>query len=424
MRRKQLQKGFPLMSRCWFKAALSGLIAIPMCAAAFEAVDVLPSASSGLYPAYPGDPIPPYSVWAQAGLMYDSNILRRTTGDNKEWITRLGVGGRMDQRVVGRQGVHLEGRVDGYLYDQFSDLDNVSYAALGEWRYEVGNDLSGALGVSKRRFQAALSEIQRDQYDPISETSVNGTARYAIGPHLALHGAAHWIDYVRPSRPFSNTRTVILGGGIDYVTDFGNAIGFDVQEAKGDAPVNQQVDPLSIFVSNNFRQRDYGVVAAFGVTPSIRVAGRVGRTQRSYSELPGRDFNGPTWGVTGQWYPTTKTVLFLDSAQTVSSIIDVGASHVVVKGYGVGAGWAVTAKLNLMARFLRQHQTFEGDPLAELGVAPLREEYIRGFRLGAYWEYTRRIHYQFAFDHGERQSNIPERPYTYNAGIGQVRFVF
>jgi len=67
---------------------------------------------------------------------------------------------------------------------------------------------------------------------------------------------------------------------------------------------------------------------------------------------------------------------------------------------------------------------FEGDPAAELGAAPLREEYIRGYRLGAYWEYTRRIHYQFAFDHGERESNILGRNYTYNAGIGQVRFVF
>src|SRR3954467_10096913 len=145
------------MSRFWSKAALVGLIALPMCAAAFEAVDVLPAASSGLYPAYPSDPIPPYSVWAQAGLMYDSNVLRRPTGDNNEWLTRVGVGGRMDQRVFGRQGVHLEGRLDGYLYDKFSDLDNVSYSALGEWGYEVGNDLGGGLGVYGGRSRRAQS---------------------------------------------------------------------------------------------------------------------------------------------------------------------------------------------------------------------------------------------------------------------------
>ncbi|MFN2645710.1 MAG: outer membrane beta-barrel protein [Burkholderiales bacterium] len=424
MPRKQLQEGPPCMLRSWCKAAASALVALPICAAAFEAVDVLPSASSGLYPAYPSDPVPPYTFWAQAGVMYDSNILRQPSGNNHEIVTRLGIGGRVDQRVIGRQGLHLEGRVDGYLYDKFNELDNLAYAALGEWRYEVGNDLSGALGVSRRRFQASLAEIQRAFYDPIDETSLNGTTRYAIGPHLAVRGAAHWIDYKRPQRPLSNTRTVIVGGGVDYVSPLGNTVGVEVQEARGDAPVDQQVDPLGLFVNNDFRQRDIGVLGTFGVTPSIRVAGRVGRTTRSYTVLPGRDFSGPTWAVAAQWFPTAKTVFVVESAKNISSIIDVGASHMVVKGYSLGPGWAVTSKLNLQARYIRQHQTFEGDPAAALGISPIREEIVSDIRLGAYWEYTRRIHWQFAFDHGRRDSNLVGRNYRYNAAIAQVRYVF
>jgi len=49
MPRKQLQKGFPLMARHWHKAAWA-LLATPVCAFGFEAVDVLTPASSGLYP--------------------------------------------------------------------------------------------------------------------------------------------------------------------------------------------------------------------------------------------------------------------------------------------------------------------------------------------------------------------------------------
>lgn len=412
------------MLRHWSKVAAAALVAIPMGAAAFEAVDVLPAASSGLYPAYPSDPIPPYTVWAQAGVMYDTNILRRPTGGNQELVTRLGIGGRMDQRVIGRQGVHLEGRVDGFLYDKFNELDNLSYAALGEWRYEVGNDLAGALGVTRRRYQASLAEIQRAFYDPITETSLDGTARYAIGPHVAVHGAGHWIDYVRPSRPASNTRSVIAGGGADYITDLGNTVGVEVQAAHGNAPVNQQIDPLGIFVNNDYSQRDIGVTGNFGITPTMRVAGRFGRTTRTYSQLPGRDFRGPTWAVMGQWYPTPKTLLVVETSKHVSSIIDVGASHVVVKSFAIGPGWAVTSKVNLQARYVRQRQNFEGDPEAALGVAPLREEILHGVRLGAYWEYTRRIHWQFAFDHGSRSSTIDGRDYRYNAGIAQVRFVY
>jgi 5-hydroxyisourate hydrolase-like protein (transthyretin family) len=113
------------------------LLAAPLCAQAFEAVDVLTPADSGVYPAYPSEPLRPYGLWAQFGLMYDTNILRQTTGDNNETVARLGIGGRYDQRVIGRQSVHLEGRVDSYVYNKYSDLDNVAYGGVAEYRYEL-----------------------------------------------------------------------------------------------------------------------------------------------------------------------------------------------------------------------------------------------------------------------------------------------
>ncbi len=52
----------------------------------------------------------PTSCGRHSAWTYDTNILRRTTGDNSEVLTRAGVGGRWDSRVVGRQGLHLLGR--------------------------------------------------------------------------------------------------------------------------------------------------------------------------------------------------------------------------------------------------------------------------------------------------------------------------
>lgn len=411
------------MLRCMLKAAWVLLLS-PLCALAFEAVDVLTPAGSGIYPAYPSEPLRPYDLWAQFGTMYDTNLLRRTTGDNSETVARLGLGGRMDQRVIGRQSMHLEGRVDSYIYNKYSDLDNIGYGALAEWRYELGNDLTGAIGASRRRFQANLSEIQRAAYDPITETNLTATGRYVIGPHLAMRGGASFIDYNRPSRAFSNTKTTIVTAGMDYITPLGNTIGIEAAEAKGDAPVNELVDPLHIFVDNGYRQHDVGVVTTWAVSPQMRVAGRVGRTQRHYTELPGRDFNGPTWNALFQWLPTSKTVFTVESSKHVSSIIDIGASHIVVKGFSFGPGWAPTAKLNFQARFIRQHQVFEGDPEALLGVTPLRQEFVRGYRLGSYWEYSRQVHFTFSLDHGERESNILGRNYRYNAGIAHVKYIF
>src|SRR5256885_10032272 len=111
------------MHRRFTRAALL-LLATPICAFAFEAVDVLTPADSGVYPAYPSEPLPPYNIWGQFGMMYDSNILRRTTGDNHELLTRLGVGGRRDQRIVGRHSLHGQCRVDRYRFKQVRELDH------------------------------------------------------------------------------------------------------------------------------------------------------------------------------------------------------------------------------------------------------------------------------------------------------------
>lgn len=408
----------------WIFRAACLLLATPVCALAFDAVDILTPASSGVYPAYPSDPLPPYSIWGQFGMMYDSNILRRTTGDNHELVTRLGVGGRWDQRIVGRQGLHAEGRVDSYVYNTNSELDNVGYGGLAEWRYEVGNDLSGAIGVSRRKFQANLSEIQRALYDPITETQFTANGRYVLGPHLGVRAGAAFIDYMRPSRADSNTKTTIGTAGIDWTSALGNMFGIEYAQAHGDAPVDQLVDPLGLFVNNDYTQRDWGVITTLAIGPTMRFAGRVGRTQREYTVLPGRDFNGPTWSLLYQWLPGNKTMFTFESSKHVSSIIDIGASHIVVNALSFGPGWAPTAKLNFQARFIRQHQVFEGDPEAELGVAPLREEFVRGYRLGAYWDYTHQINFQFALDHGERESNILGRNYVYNAGMANVRYVW
>src|SRR5262249_60829833 len=92
------RKGFPLM-RHWHKAAWA-LLATPVCAFGFESVDVLTPAMSGLYPAYPAEPVPPWSIWAQGGLMYDSNVLRRSAGDNGAFVSRLGARRQPRHRVT------------------------------------------------------------------------------------------------------------------------------------------------------------------------------------------------------------------------------------------------------------------------------------------------------------------------------------
>src|SRR5438105_1167002 len=123
------------MVRCSLAAGLIALL-LPVAALAFEAVDTLMPSTSGRYPAYPLAPVPLTQYWVQGGVMFDNNILRRTTSPGTETVFRLGVGGRHDTYVYGRQLLRLEGRLDGYVYDRFGELDNIGYGGLAEWHWE------------------------------------------------------------------------------------------------------------------------------------------------------------------------------------------------------------------------------------------------------------------------------------------------
>jgi hypothetical protein len=402
------------------------LLLSPLAALAqqFDAVDTLLPSSAGQFTAYPSDPLRPHELWASFGMDYDTNILRRSTGQNSEVVSRASVGGRWDGRIAGRQGLHLDGRLDGYVYNKFSDLDNVGYSALGEWRWELGNDLAGALGASSRRWQASLSEIQRAQYDPITEHRLDANGRWAVGPHLGLRGGVDYAGYHRPSRALSETQTVMATGGVDWITDLGNTIGVEVRQSHGNAPVNALVDPSGVLGNNDFKQTDVALVGTWLITPNLRFAGNVGRSHRTYTELTDRDFNGPTYRAALHWSVSPKLFFDFDSAKHVSSIIDIGASHVVVRSVAFGPGWALTAKTNLTARFIHQHLNYAADATTVATGEPLREEIVRAFRLGAYWEYTRQVHITAAWENGNRDSNQLGRNYHFNAYMANLRYIF
>jgi len=91
------------MLRC-IRLAACALFLFPLGAAAFEAVDVLTPSTNGRYPAYPAEAPPLPNYWVQLGAMYDSNLLRRPTGDNKDTVLRLGAGARGDYNVIAYAG--------------------------------------------------------------------------------------------------------------------------------------------------------------------------------------------------------------------------------------------------------------------------------------------------------------------------------
>jgi hypothetical protein len=397
------------------QAAFAATLLAPAVALAFETVDTLPWPSSGRFPAYARDELRPTDLWAQAGIMYDDNLLRLESGRRDDTVMRFGAGFRHLQRVAGRQRLAVEARADYYSYSDLSNLDHLAYSGLGDWRWEIGNNLSGSIALGREHRLVDLAEIRSPRRSMVTTTRLGATGAYLLTPSVRLRAGVATADAERDDAADAETRGDSASVGVDYVSPLGNTLGIEVRGTDGDAPVSEEVLGVAL-IDNDFREREVAFVATYALGERLRADGRLGRTTRKYSELPSRDFEGTTWRLGAEWLPGNKTSLVLDVFKAPRSIIDVSAAHVLVKGVSFGPSWAATSKLVLSARLLREERIFEGDP--ELVIAPgtpLREETTDTLRFGIGWEPQRHWQVGVALDTGKRDSNIVDRDYKFTA---------
>lgn len=405
---------------------LSGCVLLaPPAALAFETVDTLVWPSDGRFPAYPADPLHPYALYVEAGSMYDSNILRRNAGAENENIFRFGAGGRLDQRIYGRQRLRLDARGDAYVYDKFSDLSHFAYSGSAAWLWEAGNDLSGTLGYARNHRLAALEETQRPVKRMVTTDDVFGSGAWRVGPHTRLRGALSYGHSVRDTpgedRVSFNTRGGTIGA--DYVTSLGNALGIEHRESRGDAPVSTSLDPTNAFVNNDYKESETSVVATYVSSAMLRFSGRVGHTRRTYTELP-NSFSGTTYAGRMEWLPGNKTLLAFEAYREPRAVIDIVASDVLTRGFAFAPSWAPTAKLVFGLRFLNEHRQFVAADPTVAPVGTLIDETVRAGRLAIGWEPQRMLQVGLGLERGNRESNTTGRNYNYTAAMANLRVIW
>ena len=398
------------------------LAAFPTATPAFEAIDTLAWPSRGVYPAYPREDDRPTDFWVQGGVRRDDNALRVETGEQSDLVTRLGVGVRHETRLVGRQRVRLDARGDYYDYDKLTELDHFAYAVAGDWLWEIGNNFSGSVLVGQDRRQIDISETQTERLDTATSTRLAGTAAYLVSPRFRIRGGLAASKSEREEERDTETRSASAVAGMDYVSPLGNTLGFEFRRTQGQVPTDEFVAGVG-FVNNDYDENEVSLVATYALGTQLRSGVRVGRTSRKYDQLSARDFDDNTGRIFLDWLPGNKTILGFEAYHEPRSVVDIAASHVVFTGVVFGPRWAVTNKVVLSARFVRENRKYEGDPaLAAGGV--LRDEDLSLVRFAVGWEPQRRWQLSAAVDRGERESNIAGRDYNYAAVMGNVAWVW
>lgn len=413
-----------MTSRCIRAAGLLALLTLgPVPALAFQTVDALPWPSAGLFaPGYVGEDVRPWSVSAYGGTMYDTNVRRADSGETADWISRVGVGGRYAARVVGRQSIALDGYGEYRSYDELSQFDHFAYGLRGQWLWELGNQLSGIAGVTRTHRLGDLAETRVDEKDMITADRFDLTGAYRFHPDWRLTGGVGSTRIAHDGRDIETTQTFGGRGGIEHVSPLGNAIGLEVRYVEGEAPA----DLLGVgsFPDNEYEEKEVALTLAYGLTTQIRIRGRLGHTERTYSQVPVSNFSGATGRGAIEWRPSVKTLLTFEAYREPDSVIDVDALYVDLRGVGVGIAWAATYKLVFSARALSERRLFKGDVLAVSTGLPPRDETTRVLRLGVGWEPERRWQLSTSVDFGSRDSNILGNDYDYTAYTANLRYTF
>jgi hypothetical protein len=413
----------------WMRAA-GALALAPAVALAFEAVDTIPYPSRGAFPeAYDRDPVYPTRLSAEVGLMYDSNPFRLADGadtvallgepERSDAIMRYGVDLRHIARVFGRQSfrIHARGEYNDYL--RYNALDHFAYVLTGEWLWEVTNNFSGTLGWDRSHRLADPGDAQLLIKDKITFDRLYATGAYRVTPDWRVRAGAERDNGKRTGdRPEVNTDATTVRAGIDYVTPLANAFGVEARRTEGDAPERASIDPTGQ-LSNEFTEHELSLVLTYNLGAQLFVGGRLGRTERSYKELPVQEFHGTTGRGRVGWRPAPKILLLLEAYKEPRAVLDVDASHVVRRGVRFGPSWAPTMKLVFSAQLVNERQQFQSTAATALAA---RDDTLRLWRFGAGWEPLRHFTVGAGLEYGERTSNLLGVDYEYGAVMANVRY--
>lgn len=414
------------MTSRWMRAAaVLALVAVgPAPALAFDTVDAIPWPSAGaFYPGYVGDPARPWSVRAYGGVMWDDNVRRRPGGDEtSDFISRVGLGGRYSARVIGRQSIAVDGYGEYRNYDKLSQFDHFAYGLRGQWLWQLGNQLAGVASLRRVHRLADIGETSSAIRDLVTADYFDLGAGYRFHPDLRLTGGVGANRIAHDGRDLETTHSTGARAGIEYISGLGNTVGLEYRHSEGGAPVDPLLG-LGAFEDNDYEENSIAATLFYSLGAQLRVRGRLGHTERTYTQLSAANFSGTTGSGAIEWLPGVKVRFTVEAYREPDPVIDATALYVDRKGLAFGAAWAITYKLVFSARYFREQRLYSGDPLV-VGSGLQRDELVRITRLGLGWEPERRWQFSTALDFGDRSSNLIDRDYEYTAVTLNLQWQF
>ncbi len=326
----------------------------------------LPLIISGLFAgsarAQISDTIHPY---VSAGYSYDDNLLRRDNSRNSDaaesdtyYTLVAGVG---LERPIGRQVLTASARASKVTFDRNSELDYTGKDAAAEWKWELGNHLSGHLGATYSQSLASFADFGSTERNIRTDNKRYVDGNWRFHPSWQVHAGYtnERFGFDLLSQSYNNRTEKTAETGFDYIASSGSTFGLVARRLKGEYPTQGFNTVTGRAIDNGYTQDElkFNVNwAASGVTQVTFLGGWVERTHNTESQ---RDDSGVNGRLIVNWSPLGHTQFNGMVWREFGAAEGTRINSALSTGASVSAVWSPTAKLSYNGALKYERRAFE-----------------------------------------------------------------
>ena len=342
------------------------------------------------------------------GYSYEDNLLRlsdaaKDAGAVSSDSSRQAFAGVAFERPLGRQLFTGSARVSKVSFDRFTELDYNGKDANGEWKWQLGNDLSGTLGGTYSESLSSFSDFHAAERNVRKQRGGYFEAKYQFAPHWQLRGrtSRDKYEYEALQQQYLDRNVNVVEAGLDYLAGSGSSIGVQARRSRAEYP-----NPLSFggFVFDQaYRQTDVKLKVRWQISAITQLEFLGGRARRSHLYFTGADSSGANGRVGFNWVPepslTFNAALWKDYSPYEGSG---GISYSQDRGASVSANWQFKPQLLLGVQLRSTRREFAG--ANNVALPPNANDRIRNASLNATYNWTRNLAITASAFHEQRSS--------------------
>lgn len=377
-----------------------------------------------------------FSLVTSASWQYQDNVLYLPDGQKPTFFGpdaargdhsyNASVGLNFDKRI-GRQQLSANATRSMVRYNNLDVLDYDGHNAFASWKWQAGNDLSGQLRYTSRRYLQGFGDFRTTTpaKNLVDLETLRFDAAYIVDAYWTLFGALSQ-DSVRNElrvRQGSDSDTDRIEAGVRYTTRGGTAFELLGRDTQGDFP--KRLAGLNL--TNSFSQKDLEARVRWQPVGHSRLSASIGQSNRKHDEVPQRDYEDVFGRVSWEWQPTGHLGVNFLAERQISALDDLLSSYFRTTTYTIAPIWQATGKLRVDGRLQWVSRDGNGETFfSQLfpGVQAARQEDITTYSLGATWAIQRNLTANAELRHDSRDSNVQFYQYRVRSVSMSLQYLF